>query len=270
MITQSSITAGVKNSAMADFVYQPPRAAITAKRILVKPNLGYPVPPPVTVSLPVLSQVLRGLRGVNPGAEIILVEGVCSAISLREIIDILGVKSILDPVITILDADSLPQQEYPNLSPFPVRFPSMFAPKIIEEVDCRITIGTLKRTHLKDKPLISASLKNLYGLFPRSHYKARSPNSRGQLHRPSVPLILQDVYFCIGHLFDGAVVDANLKYFSSNWRPDRGKSIPLGQVFWGDDMISVDRSACLLGDEPMPSYLEAIDLLRSQLLNGTN
>ncbi|MFM7352704.1 MAG: hypothetical protein ACKO1G_06530, partial [Microcystis aeruginosa] len=65
MITQSSITAGVKNSAMADFIYQPPRAAITAKRILIKPNLGYPVPPPVTVSLPVLSQVLRGLRGVN-------------------------------------------------------------------------------------------------------------------------------------------------------------------------------------------------------------
>ena len=107
---------------MADFVYQPPPAAITAKRILIKPNLGYPVPPPVTVSLPVLSQVLRGLRGVNPGAEIILLEGVCSAISLREIIDILGVKSILDPGITILDADSLTQQEYPNISPFPVRF----------------------------------------------------------------------------------------------------------------------------------------------------
>jgi hypothetical protein len=32
---------------------------ITAKRILIKPNLGYPVPPPVTVNLPVLSQVLR-------------------------------------------------------------------------------------------------------------------------------------------------------------------------------------------------------------------
>ena len=59
MITQSSITAGVKNSAMADFVYQPPPAAVTAKRILIKPNLGYPVPPPVTVSLPVLSLVVQ-------------------------------------------------------------------------------------------------------------------------------------------------------------------------------------------------------------------
>jgi hypothetical protein len=97
----------------------------------------------------------------------------------------------------------------------------MFAPKIIEEVDCRITIGTLKRTHLKDKPLISASLKNLYGLFPVVIIKPVVPTWRGQLHRPSVPLILQDVYFCIGHLFDGAVVDANLKYFSSNWRPDQ-------------------------------------------------
>jgi Domain of unknown function (DUF362) len=270
MLTQSLNTAVVKNSATADFVYQPPLAAIGAKRILIKPNLGYPVPPPVTVSLLVLSQVLQGIRRVNPTAEIILVEGVCSSVFLPEIIEILGVKSILERGIAILDADSLPLQEYPNLSPFPVRFQSMFAPKILEEVDCRITIGSLKRTHLKDEPLISASLKNLYGLFPRSHYKARSSNSRGQLHRPSVPLILQDVYFCIGHLFDGAVVDGNLKYFSSNWRPDRGKSIPLGQVFWGDDLISVDRTACLLGEEPIPSYLEAIDSLRTKFLNATS
>jgi hypothetical protein len=270
MLTQSLSATVAKNSATADFVYQPPLTAIGAKRILIKPNLGYPVPPPVTVSLPVLSQVLQGIRQVNLTAEIILVEGVCSPVSLAEIIERLQVNSLLDRGISILDADSLPLQEYPNLCPFPVRFKSMFAPKILEEVDCRISIGAFKRTHLKDEPLISAALKNLYGLFPRSHYKARSANARGQLHRPSVPLILQDVYFSIGHLFDGAVVDANLKYFSRDWKPDRGKSIPLGQVFWGEDIISVDRTACLLGDEPIPSYLDAIDSLRTNFLNGTN
>jgi uncharacterized protein (DUF362 family) len=270
MFTQSFPSTVVEIASLANFLYQPPAAAISAKRILIKPNLGYPVPPPVTISVPVLSRVLQGLRRVNPTAEIILVEGVCSSVPLSEIVNRLGINSILDQGIDILDADNLPLKEYPNISPSPVRFQSMFAPKILEEVDCRITIGALKRTHLQDEPLISASLKNLYGLFPRSHYKARSPNSRGQLHRPSVPLILQDVYFCIGHLFDGAIVDGNLKYFSSDWHPDRGKSISLGKVFWGDDIISVDRTACQLGNEPMPGYLGAIDSLRTNFFTATN
>ncbi|MGB3532051.1 MAG: DUF362 domain-containing protein [Microcoleaceae cyanobacterium] len=255
----------VQVSPAAQFSYQPPPTANTAQRILVKPNLGYPVAAPVTVSLEVLQQVLHQIRKVNPTAEILIVEGVCSAMSLGEITDHLGISQVLDSGMQILDADKLKLIEYPNLSPQPVRYPTMLAPALLKEVDCRITVGALKRTHLKGEPLISASLKNLYGLFPRSHYKARSPNSRGQLHRPSVPLILQDVYFCVGHLFDGAVVDGNQKFYSPNWKPDKGKSIPLGQVFWGDDIISVDREACRIATEPIPSYLEAIDQLRSPL-----
>ena len=126
----------------------------------------------------------------------------------------MGCTPLLDDGMELLDADTLPLIEYPNLAPTPVRFKTMWAPELLQQVDCRITVGTFKRTILKDKPLISASLKNLYGLFPRSKYHARSLNSRGQLHQPSVPKILQDVYFCIGHLFDGAVVDADLRLIS--------------------------------------------------------
>jgi uncharacterized protein (DUF362 family) len=246
-----------------EFVYVPPEAATGAKRILVKPNLGYPAPPPVTVSMNVLGKILQGLRQANPNAEIAIVEGVCSPVSLTEIASRNGLYDILDEGMQLLDADCLPVEEYPNLSPKPVRFKSMYAPAILKKVDCRITVGALKRTHLKGEPLISASLKNLYGLFPRDRYKARSPHSRGQLHRPSVPQILQDVYFCIGHLFDGAVVDGDRKYFSRDWKPDRGKAIPLEKVFWGDDLIYVDREACRLGGEPLPSYLDEIEKLRA-------
>ena len=253
----------VRVAETAQFIYQPPATANAAKRILVKPNLGYPAKPPVTVSMGVLKQILTGLRKASPNAEILIVVGVCSSVSLSEIASRNGLYSILDRGMEVIDADTLPLAEYPNLSPSPVRFQSMLAPSLLKEVDCRISIGALKRTHLKGEPLISASLKNLYGLFPRAHYKARSPKSRGQLHRPSVPLILRDVYFCIGHLFDGAVVDGERKFFSPDWKPDRGKSLELGKVFWGEDLISVDREACLLGKEPMPSYLDAIEDLRS-------
>ena len=163
---------------------------------------------------------------------------------------------------SLLDADTLPLIEYPNLSPTPVRFQTMWAPALLQSVDCRITVGAFKRTILKDEPLISASLKNLYGLFPRSKYHARSTNSRGQLHRPSVPQVLQDVYFCIGHLFDGAVVDADLKFVSRDWKPDKGQTIEFGKIFAGIDPVAVDRAACIAAGEKIPSYLDAI-LLQS-------
>ena len=260
-----SLDSKVQVATSSQFIYQPPQSAWGVKRILVKPNQGYPVEPPVTVSQGVLRVVLQGLRTASPNAEIFIVEGVCSKVSLAEIMSINGISELLDAGMQVLDADTLPLTEYPNLSPQPVRFKSMFAPTLLQEVDCRITVGALKRTHLRGEPLISASLKNLYGLFPRKHYKARSPNSRGQLHHPSVPLILQDIYFSIGHLFEGAVVDGNQKYFSQNWKPDKGKSVELGKVFWGNDLINVDREACRLGGEPIPKYLDNIDKLRQEL-----
>jgi uncharacterized protein (DUF362 family) len=253
----------VKVVATSDFIYQPPAAAINCQRILVKPNLGYPVAAPVTVSMKVLGAVLQGLRKASPNAEIFVVEGVCSSVSLADIASRLGVYSLLDSGMQLLDADELPLKEYPNLSPSPVRFQSMFAPKILEEVDCRISLGAFKRTILKT-PLISASLKNLYGLFPRARYKARSDKSRGQLHRPSVPQVLQDVYFTIGHLFDGGVVDGNLKFVSKDWKPDKGQAVELGKIFYGDDILAVDRTACEVGGEAVPEYLDALARLLEQ------
>jgi Domain of unknown function (DUF362) len=248
----------VDTAAVPTWIYQPPLAAVQAQRILVKPNLGYPVGPPVTVSMAVLQEVLQGLRRVSPGAEILIVEGVCSPVSLSQIASKHGLAPILDEGMQLLDADALAIVEYPNRSAQPVRFSSMWAPALLQQVDCRISVGTFKRTILKDQPLISASLKNLYGLFPRAKYKARSANSRGQLHRPSVPEVLQDVYGCIGHLFDGAVVDADQRLVSRDWKPDKGETIATGKVFFGDDLVMVDRLACETFGEAVPSYITAI------------
>jgi Domain of unknown function (DUF362) len=257
-------SSAVTQVATKSFVYQPPIAALNAGRILVKPNLGYPVASPVTVSLGVLGEVLRALRKASPQGEILIVEGVCSPVSLAEIAGKHGVYGLLDEGMRLVDADELAIGEYGNLSPQPVRFKSMWAPELLREVDCRISVGAFKRTILKDEALISASLKNLYGLFPRTKYKARSPHSRGQLHRPSVPLVLQDVYFCIGHLFDGAVVDADQRFVSRDWKPDKGEAIGFGQVFFGEDLVRVDRVACEAAGEGLPSYLAAIERWREE------
>lgn len=213
----------------------------------------------------VLGKVLQGLRDTNPTAEILILEGVCSKKSLTEIAEKNGLNPLLTEGIRLLNADELECVEYPNVSPAPVRFKTMWAPKLLQEVDCRISLGAFKKTHLKGKPLISASLKNLYGLFPRAKYKARSPNSRGQLHRPSVPLVLQDIYFTIGHLFDGGVVDATSKFVSADWKPDKGESVDIGQVIWGEDLLAVDRKACETGKEAEADYLPLIEMMRKSM-----
>ena len=248
-----------------DFIYSPPEAASGAQRILIKPNLGYPVGPPVTVSMNVLSKVIAGLREASPSAEILIVEGVCSKKTLAEIAEKNGLNALLIEGVRLLDADALTCTEYENKFPSPVRFQTMFAPKLLQEVDCRISVGAFKKTSLKGRELISASLKNLYGLFPRETYKARSPNSRGQLHRPSVPLVLQDVYGCIGHLFDGAVVDCDRKFISRDWKPDKGDSFDIGKVIAGEDLLAVDRAACEVGGETVAAYLAPIEALRSAM-----
>ncbi|MEL7141973.1 MAG: DUF362 domain-containing protein [Cyanobacteria bacterium J06631_9] len=264
MAVSHTLNQTVHTAATADFIYSPPPSAEKAKRILIKPNLGYPVGPPVTVSMPVLAKVIEGTRQVNPTAEILIVEGVCSKVSLADIAAKNGLLSLLGEGIELLNADELECIEYANLLPEPVRFKTMWAPQLLQEVDCRISVSAFKKTSLKGRDLISATLKNLYGLFPRAKYKARSPNSRGQLHRPSVPLVLQDVYFTIGHLFEGGVVDCDRKFISHDYKPDKGDSFDVGKVIWGDDLLAVDRKACIVGAEAEAIYLSPIERLRAQ------
>lgn len=261
----SQVSAVAQSAATANFRYTPPATAYQARRILVKPNLGYPVGPPATVSMEVLGRVLQGLRAASPVAEIYIVEGVCSRVPFADILGQAGIDDLLDEGMQVLDADSLALMEYPNQAPQPVRFRSLWAPRLLSEVDCRISVGALKRTHLKGRSLISASLKNLYGLFPRDRYHARSLHSRGQLHRPSVPAVLQDIYFTVGYRFDGGVVDSDQKFISHDWRPDCGSAVSIGQIIWGDDLLAVDRLACEQAQEAVPDYVAAIAAQRQRL-----
>lgn len=248
------------------FRYDPPRAAHGARLVVVKPNLGYPAGPPVTVSRPVLREVVAGVRRVAPDAEIIVLEGVCTKTGFAAVMEKLGVVALLtefgDPKILLRDADREPSRAYPNTAPEPQRFTEMHAPELLAEADCRISVGCLKRTELKGRPLISASIKNLYGLFPRERYRARSPHARGQLHVPDVQKVIADAYFTLGVTFHGAVVDATQKFISRDWRPDVGRAEPVGKVVFGDDLVAVDRRACEVADEPVSDYLALIERLR--------
>lgn len=244
--------------------YIPPPAAHHANHILIKPNLGYPEAAPVTVSIAMLATVLQAVRKASPGAQITVLEGVCSKVSLGEISEIHGIASVLDDGMALVDADTVPLAKYENRFANPVRFEAMTAPALLREVDCRISVSAFKRTQLKGRTLVSASLKNLYGLFPRSHYKARSAHSRGQLHRPSVPQILEDIYGCIGYLFDGGVVDGAIAYLSPDIKPNRkNAAVSCGWAAYGTDLLAVDRAICEATTVECPTYVTAIEAKRA-------
>lgn len=257
----------VKNADLDAFVYTPPVEAFGASRILVKPNLGYQAKPPAVVSLPVLSAVLRGLRRASPSARILIVEGVTGDINVHETFAYHGLTDIIDSEMRLAGIEELFMKAFPNLNPNPVKYNEMIAPAYIEEFDCVISVGAFKRTHLHDKPLYSASLKNLYGFFPPEKYHGRNPNARGQLHVPSVSEVLTDIYFTIGHYIDGAVVDLTQKYISPDWRPDRQRGVahPVGKVVWGEDMLAVDEVASKLANETSPDYIKPIRQLRREI-----
>ena len=56
------------------FVFNPPSVVSVARRILIKPCAGWPLPYPVTTSPELLAKVIQGIRHVSD-ADIIVLEG---------------------------------------------------------------------------------------------------------------------------------------------------------------------------------------------------
>jgi hypothetical protein len=108
---------------------------------------------------------------------------------------------------------------------------------------------------LNGKPLVSATIKNLFGLLPREHYHARSKHARGRLHLPNVHAVICDVYSTLGMRFDFGIVDLHESFINDDWQPDKGRAVPVGKVLCGEDLIDVDYAACVAAGEPACDYL---------------
>lgn len=236
-----------------------PETVLRARHILIKPNAGYAAKPPVIVRMTLLRALVDQLLALHPDVRISIVEGVCTKTAAARVFDAVGLSALAGERVTVLDAERLPLAEFANRSSRPNRFAALTAPALLDEVDARISVAPFKRTVLNDAPLISASIKNLFGLLPRSRYHGRSPHARGQLHLPNVHAVIADVYHTLGARFDFGVIDLHEKYVSDDWRPDRGRAVPVGIVLAGDDLRQLDARACECAGEPLCAYQRELE-----------
>ena len=252
-----------------------PRSWSEARLIVLKPNLGYPKRHPIVVRAEFLARVVEALLGHAPAARVVILEGVCCKESFPVVMQKAGVagwfewdrfestgRTIAPALpwagrVELWDADRAPFAEYRH-SGVPHRFATLKAPAVLQEADACISLAPLKRTVLKDEPLYSATIKNLFGLIPRAHYHARSPHSRGQLHRPDVQQVIEDVYHTLGPFFHYGIVDLHEYFISRDWQPDAGKAHPVGRCVAGESLIHVDAAALALAGESPGRYLKAL------------
>lgn len=236
-----------------------PEKISNARRILIKPNAGYPLGHPVTVRVALLSQVLESLRVVNPTAEILILEGSTSQGNQTSNFQTLGYEAL---GVMLLDAEEQEMKAYPvkSFGQAP-NFSEIWAPSLLTEVDFAISVSAYKLfPNNAGAGLWNASLtvKNFFGLLPRSRYTSGNPKSRGQLHKQGLQQSIVDVYAALGTYFHYGVVDAEQGFTSTGNSPTKGTSGYLGKVFSGPSLIDLDRAALEFFSHGCPQYLDIL------------
>jgi uncharacterized protein (DUF362 family) len=259
MLMTASLDNLIQSSDSSHPQFHWPEEVLLARRILIKPNAGYPLGHPVTTRVTLLLQVIESLRAVNATTEILVVEGSTSQGSQASNFQALGYEAL---GVKLLDADLQEMKAYPvkSFGRAP-NFPEIWAPVLIQEVDFAISVSAYKLfPNNSGSGLWNASLtvKNFFGLLPRSHYTSGNPKSRGQLHKQGLQQSIVDVYAALGPYFHYGIVDAEQGFTSSGNSPTKGEAGYLGKVFSGRDLINLDRAALEFFSHGCPQYLDIL------------
>jgi len=235
----------------ADFVFTPPPRLSWARRILIKPCAGYPLPYPVTTSPEILNIIIEGIRKVSD-ADIIIADGTPSGESIYSIYQGLGYSFHHVLMFDVRDSIFL-EIENPLTEFFAT--PTLWVPNAVLRSDFLISVTPFKvcgnRGHF--------SIANLLGLLPVSKYRI-GEEGRGALYELGIERVLADLYYTSP--FDLGIIEARQKFFYTD-DPTKGRIEECGKIFIGEP-YEIDREASQLAGVEC-EYLNLIDEARSQL-----
>ena len=183
--------ASIKSMKTEQFVYTPPLKAYDALRVVIKADLA-------NVSAILMQKVLQGLRRANRGGRFLIIMDSTPEKSAQELFEESGIAAFMDDNMRATDVKEYPMQQYDNKLENPIGYESVPAPFLIAEAEAQITVS-------KFSPDSITTVGTLQGIMPEA------PDN----------LDVRDIYFTIGHLYDGAVLETD------------------EQVLWGDDLLTV-------------------------------
>jgi len=236
----------------SEFVFAAPPHLSTARRVLIKPCAGYPLPYPVTTSPEILNTLIEGIRKVS-NADIIIADGTPSGESIYPVYQALGYQ--FRHVLMLDIRDSIFVEVENPLSQF-LAMPNFWIPNVVLRSDFLISVTPFKvcgtTAHL--------SIANLLSLLPMSKYRKGDPGAWGAFYELGMEKVLADLYFTMP--FDLGVIEARQKLFYTD-DPTKGEVAECGRIGVGEP-YEIDREASqLAGLEP--EHLRLIDENKSQL-----
>lgn len=217
------------------------------KRILLKPNIVKPAPPPVTTDFRVVKGVVSALRKAGYD-DIVIAEGSGTGNTLENF-EALG---YCDIEAELMDLDGQPFSAV-NVNDFEV-WESIFLPEILR--DCHIVSIPV----LKDHTMLGVTigLKNMVGVLPAAKYSGYWTYKKSQIHRDRPHGCVSDIIRVAPP--DWTIVDATVGMRGSHISGSP-MAPPANMVFGSCDSLKADKyGASILGhDWKDIEYLIKID-----------
>ncbi len=207
----------------SDFVFVPPPQLAWARRVLIKPCAGYPLPYPVTTSPKLLNAVIRGIRKIS-NADILIADGTPSGESIYPIYQALGYN--FHHVLMLDIRDSIFIEVENPLAEFHA-VESFWVPNVVLRSDFLISVTPFKVSGR----LGHFSIANLLSLLPVSKYKRGRRVGWAALYELGIERVLADLYFTLP--FDLGIIEARQKFCYAD-DPTKGEAEDYGKVLIGE------------------------------------
>ena len=207
----------------SDFVFTPPPQLSWARRVLIKPCAGYPLPYPVTTSPKLLNTIIKGIRKVS-NADILIADGTPSGESIYPIYQALGYNFHHVLMLDIRDSIFI---EVQNPLPQFYAVESFWVPNVVLRSDFLISITPFKVCSSTGR----FSVANLLSLLPVSKYQRSKSGGWGALYEVGIEQVLADLYFTLP--FDLGIIEARRKFFYTA-DPTKGEVEDYGKILAGE------------------------------------
>jgi uncharacterized protein (DUF362 family) len=209
-----------------------------AKRVIIKPNLVEPQPPPITTPVELVAVLVDYLGRECPGLDIVIGEGCGSATrNTMEVFKALGYADLaVSGRATLLDLNEAPLVRLEN--PECLRWPVMHLPGIVFD-SFLLSVPVLKAHSLAG---VTLTMKNMVGLAPPAHFQGGGYWKKASFHTG-----IQEAVFDLNRYRapDFTLLDATVGMQEAHlWGPTCDP--PPNRLAAGFDPVAVDAYGCRL------------------------